>query len=66
MKKNKINNMLKTLILLYILIKIKLCEINGKIEGFCLEKTLIKEETIFCYNYIPKYVCVPFYNVIYF
>ena len=55
--------MLKSLILLYILIKIKLCEINGKIEGFCLEKTLIKEETIFCYNYIPKYVCVPFYNV---
>ena len=51
------------IIIIYSFIKIKPCELNGEIEGFCIEKTLIKDETNFCYNFIPKFVCVPFYNV---
>lgn len=39
------------------------CMINDKLEGYCTSKTSIQDQIVFCKNYIPDYVCVPYESV---
>lgn len=36
-----------------------LCQLRNQKEAMCIRKNLIKDETQFCYKFLPEFVCVP-------
>jgi len=40
------------------------CWIKEKVEGYCTEKAELEEKIIFCKDYIPDYICIPYTSVI--
>ncbi len=39
------------------------CLVNEIIEGYCVERAELEEKIIFCKNYLPDNICVPYTSV---
>ena len=42
------------------------CELNGKIEGQCLDTKVVKEDLHFCSKVLHGYTCIPYSNVLFY